>query len=124
MMQHLTAEGDVEEREELLDGRVQVALGGATGDLDVSCTLVWLLGRDGDVPLEEGYLTLVSEDGELEAALESGTVAEQPETGAAVVRAAFVVDATSGGLSTEGARLHAEIDVGAERWSGELTLEG
>ena len=123
--ERLLAEGDVEEREELLDGRVQVALGGAAGETVVACTLVWRLGRTGDVPLEEGFLTLEGADGgsEVNASLDDGSVAEQPETGAATVRATFVVDAASGGRVREGARLRGEFEVGSERWTAALVIE-
>ena len=45
------AEGEVSEREELLDGRLQLVLDGETADgLAVSFSLVWLLGREGATP--------------------------------------------------------------------------
>ena len=129
------ATGEVVEREELLDGRSQVVLEGdalsegAAGEAAVTLTLVWLLGRDGEVPLTEGYITLVSSDhnageaGELNASLEAGTAEVSAETGAAVVRATFVVDAVEGGLAEPGARLACDLEVGAEEWGGELRLD-
>ncbi|MDA1062492.1 MAG: hypothetical protein O2895_06260 [Chloroflexi bacterium] len=134
--------GEVVEREELLDGRSQVVLEGealseggadgaaaAGGEAAVTLTLVWLLGRDGEVPLTEAYITLVGSDhnagvaGELNASLEAGTAEVSAETGAAVVRATFVVDAVEGGLAEPGARLACDLEVGAEEWGGELRLD-
>lgn len=118
--------GEVTEREELLDGRFQVVLEGeadGVAGLEVTCTLVWLLGREGAVPLSEGFLTVVeAERGELNASLEAGSVSERGETGAAVVRARFLVDAVDGALAVVGDGVRAELEVGVEGWSGELLL--
>ena len=118
--------GEVSEQEELLDGRFQVVLEGEAdgdGELEVTCTLVWLLGRAGAVPLSEGFLTVVvAELGELNASLEAGSVSERGETGAAVVRARFLVDAVDGELAHVGDGVRAELEVGVEAWSGELAL--
>ena len=119
------ATGEVIEREELLDGRSQVVLdgAGAAGGVTASLTLVWLLGREGEVPLVEGYITVSAADGgELNASLERGTAEVSAETGAAIVRATFVVDAVEGGLAEPGARIVCELEVGAEEWRGELRL--
>ena len=120
------AAGEVVEREELLDGRAQVVLDGAAGSeggVAVALTLVWLLGREGEVPLAEGYATVSADDGgELNASLEAGTAAVSAETGAAVVRATFVVDGVEGGLAERGARIACELEVGAEEWRGALRL--
>ena len=134
-MNELRASGEVSEREELLDGRFQVVLDGvaeanARGNdaaIEVSVTLVWLLGREGGVPLDEGYVTLVLEGGgEVNASLESGDVEESAETGASVVRGVFAVDAVEGevGDLASAASVRCELEVGAESWSGELRLEG
>ena len=128
MTQRWSVAGEVSEREELLDGRFQVALDGEAGDapgIDVSWTLVWLLGREGEVELSEGYVTLVdAERGELNASLAAGSVIAGDETGAAQVRASFVVDALDGTLAAEGDRVACDLEVGVEEWSGELRLGG
>ena len=93
--------GEVIEREELLDGRCQVVLDGvadSTDDPDAggvafAVSLVWLLGREGEVPLTEGFVTVAADAGELNASLDAGGVETSDETGAAAVRARFVVDA-------------------------------
>ncbi len=119
------AAGEVSEREELLDGRSQVVLDGDADGLAVTLTLVWLIGREGEVPLTEGYLTLVDPDGgEANASLEAGGVSQSAETGAASVRATFVVDAVDGALAVPGDRASCELEIGAESWSGELRLGG
>ena len=118
-------DGEVSEREELLDGRSQVVLEGDTEGLVVTLTLVWLIGREGEVPLTEGFLTLVDPDGgEVNASLEAGGVSQSAETGAASVRATFVVDAVDGALAVPGDRAGCELEIGAESWSGELRLGG
>ena len=121
--------GEISEREELLDGRFQVVLDGGAEDtsgIEVSLTLVWLLGREGEVPLSEGYVTVVdAEQGELNASLEAGTALVSGETGAAQVRASFVVDAVDavdGALAAVGDRVSCELEVGVEDWTGELRL--
>ncbi|MYB42998.1 MAG: hypothetical protein F4X76_12640 [Chloroflexi bacterium] len=121
-------EGEVSEREELLDGRFQVVLDGAAEEapgIEVSWTLVWLLGRQGEVSLSEGYVTVVeAERGELNASLEAGTVLAGDETGAAQVRASFAVDAVDGTLAAEGDRVTCDLEVGVEQWAGELRVGG
>ena len=124
----LRVEGEVSEREELLDGRFQVVLDGEAADapgVEVSCTLVWLLGREGEVELSEGYVTVVDAGaGELNASLDAGTVLAGDETGAAQVRASFAVDAVDGALAAEGDRVSCDLEVGVEEWAGELRLGG
>ena len=123
----LRVEGEVSEREELLDGRFQVVLDGeaAAPGVEVSCTLVWLLGREGEVELSEGYVTVVdAETGELTASLDSGSVLVGDETGAAQVRATFAVDAVDGAIAAEGDRVSCDLEVGVEEWAGELQLGG
>ena len=121
-------EGEVSEREELLDGRFQVVLDGAAEEapgIEVSWNLVWLLGREGEVPLSEGYVTVVDADrGELNASLGAGSVLAGDETGAAQVRGTFVVDAVDGTLAAEGDRVSCDLEVGVEEWAGELRLGG
>ena len=95
-------------------------------------SLVWLLGREGAVPLTEGFVTVADDAGELNASLDAGNVEASDETGAAAVRARFVVDAAEGDLTgfpqlradpASGARLTCDIEVGTESWSGEIRLE-
>ena len=132
--------GEVIEREELLDGRCQVVLDGEADSADeadaggvaFAVSLVWLLGREGEVPLAEGYVTVADDAAELNASLDTGNVETSDETGAAAVRARFVVDAAEGDLGgfpqlrgdpASGARVTCDIEVGTESWSGELRLE-
>ena len=132
--------GEVIEREELLDGRCQVVLDGEADSADeadaggvaFAVSLVWLLGREGEVPLAEGYVTVADDAAELNASLDAGNVETSDETGAAAVRARFVVDAAEGDLGgfpqlrgdpASGARVTCDIEVGTESWSGELRLE-
>ena len=132
--------GEVIEREELLDGRCQVVLDGEAdasdeadaGGVAFAVSLVWLLGREGEVPLAEGYVTIADAAAELNASLDAGNVETSDETGAAAVRARFVVDAAEGDLDgfpqlrgdpASGARVTCDIEVGTESWSGELRLE-
>ena len=127
--------GEVIEREELLDGRCQVVLDGETGadGVAVALSLVWLLGREGEVPLAEGFATLAADAGELNASLDVGRVEASDETGAAAVRATFTIDAAEGDLAAfplppggdpSAAVVACDIEVGAESWSGELRLDG
>ena len=118
------AAGEVVEREELLDGRFQVVLDGQDQGVAVALTLVWLLAREGEVPLAEGYVTVSADSGELNASLEAGTAEVSAETGAASVRATFVVDGVEGGLAEPGTRIACELEVGAEEWRGTLELGG
>lgn len=131
--------GEVIEREELLDGRCQVVLDGESDGTDdgaagvvFAVSLVWLLGREGAIPLSEGYVTVADDAGELNASLDAGSVEASEETGAAAVRARFAVDAAEGDLTgfaqlsgdaVGGARVTCDIEVGTESWSGELRLE-
>ena len=120
------------EREELLDGRCQVVLDGEavadgddteTGGVVFALSLVWLLGREGEVPLAEGFVTVATDAGELNASLDAGSVGTNEETGAATVRASFVVDAVEGEPAASGEQVTCDIEVGTESWSGELRLE-
>ncbi len=135
-------EGEVSERAELLNGALQlsiegvVAAGSAATDRvgtdeaapwELSASLSWRLGRDGDVPLSEGDLTLEGRDGEFFETLTEGVAAVDPDSGAATVRATFMIDGVEGdrlldlGLRADSA-VAAEFAIDAERWSGELRL--
>ncbi len=143
----LRGDGEVSERTELLNGTLQLSIEGvvAAGSAvagsaatdgvatenaapwELSASFAWRLGRDGDVPLSEGDLTLESSDGELFATLGEGVATVDPDTGAASLRATFIVDGVQGerladlGLRPNSA-VTAELTVDAERWSGELRL--
>lgn len=135
----LRGAGEVSERTELLNGTLQLSIEGAVGadsaardgaaPWELSASFAWKLGRDGDVPLSEGDLTLEGRDGELFATLGEGVAAVDPDSGAATVRATFVVDGVEGerlgalGLRPDSS-VSAELTVEAERWSGELRLPG
>ncbi len=137
-------EGEVSERTELLNGTLQlsiegeVAADGAVTDSavadsaaswELSASFAWRLARDGDVPLSEGDLSLEGHDGELFATLDAGVATVDPDSGAATVRATFIIDGVEGerlatlGLRPDGA-VSAELTVEAERWRGELRLPG
>ena len=127
-------EGEVSERTELLNGTLQVSIEGevaadGAASWELSASFAWRLARDGDVPLSEGDLSLEGHDGELFATLGAGVATVDPDSGAATVRATFIIDGVEGerlaalGLRPDGA-VTAEITVEAERWSGELRLPG
>ena len=84
------------------------------------------------MPLSEGYVTIADDYADLNASLDAVSVEPSDETGAAAVRARFVVDAAEGDLDafpqlrgdpSSRARVACEIEVGTESWSGELRLE-
>ncbi len=116
--------GEVSEREDLLDGRVRVELDGSAEDWSVAASLGWRRGREGEVALEEGELTLTAGTAELYASLagDGGAVEPDPETGAADVRANFVVEGTAGDWPAPVDRLVCTLAIGTEEWSGELSL--
>lgn len=114
--------GEVSEREDLLDGRVRVELEGSAENWSVAASLGWRRGREGDVALEEGDLTLASGSREIYASVDGGSARRDPETGAVDVRASFVVDGSTGGWLRPGARLSCDFVVGSEEWSGELRI--
>ncbi len=127
-------EGEVSERAELLNGSLQLSIEGAVGvdggaPWELSASFAWQLGRDGDVPLTEGDLALEGRDGELFATLGDGVATVDPDSGAATVRATFIIDGVEGerlidlGLRPDDA-VSAELTVEAERWRGELRLPG
>lgn len=124
--QRLQARGEVSDRQELLDGRYQVALDGEAEDIVISGTLTWSLGREGDVPIEEADLTLEDDEVELNASLAGGTIEDgrmrlNPDTGAASVTVSLTVDAAE---EWDGApeRVELDIEIGVDEWFGELRL--
>ncbi|HJM74646.1 MAG TPA: hypothetical protein QGI71_02110 [Dehalococcoidia bacterium] len=116
--------GEVSEREDLLDGRVRVDLDGDAEGWDVTASFGWRRGPGGEVALEEGELTLTAGTAELYASLDGdgGAVEPDAETGAADVRANFVVEGTAGEWPALVDRLVCTLAIGTEEWSGELRL--
>jgi hypothetical protein len=116
--------GEVSEREDLLDGRVRVDLDGDAEGWDVTASFGWRRGPGGEVALEEGELTLTAGTAELYASLDGdgGAVEPDAETGAADVRANFVVEGTAGEWPALVDRLVFTLAIGTEEWSGELRL--
>ncbi len=122
--------GDVVERQELLDGTVQLVLEGESGHLQLSATFSWRIGGDGEAELREGELTL--EDGsvpdavsELYALLDSGTLTVDAESGDLRIECLYVVDGAVGdwgplGAGREHGRLPGSFAVAAAEWSGRL----
>jgi hypothetical protein len=122
-----TASGEVTERAELLNGSLQVALDGEVESREeqpwrCSSSMSWQIGRAGEVPLSEGDLTLEAGSGELFAVLDHGTASVDPDTGAATVRAVFLVDGAQGGALAPGDRVECLLHIEAETWTGELRL--
>ncbi|MEE8336718.1 MAG: hypothetical protein V3R95_01520 [Dehalococcoidia bacterium] len=117
-------QGEVSEREDLLDGRVRVDLDGDAEGWTVTASFGWRRGREGEVVLEEGELTLASDGGELYASIDGGAVEADGEIGAAHVRADFVVEGTDGDWPAPVARIVCTLVIGTEQWSGELRLGG
>ncbi len=122
--------GDVSERGELLNGSMQLALDGAAvhaaSELQISVILAWRLGREGAVALEEGELAL--DDGvstlEVVASVADGTAEEDPDTGSSLVDALFTIEESNTPEFVAGTQLRAELDIGAEQWSGSMTFDG
>jgi hypothetical protein len=126
-------QGEISEREDLLDGRVRIDLdgraGGESGDDGdggggwvVAASFGWRRGREGAVELDEGELTLIDGDQELFASLDMGTAEPDDETGAARISASFVIDHSAGDWPQPVARIACTVDAGSEQWSGELRL--
>ena len=116
------AQGEVTEREDLLDGRVRVELAGEAAGWLVEAAFGWRRGRAGETQLDAAdcFLTLIDGDRELHASVEAGTVAIDPETGAAGVDVRFAVEEVEGGFAVRGRRLTGAFTVGIEAWSGEI----
>ena len=121
--------GEVSEREDLLDGRVRVEIeggdagtGGAEG-WTLTASFGWRRGRDGEVALDEGDLTLACGAREVYASIDGGTARPDPETAAVHVRARFVVDGSTGGWLRPGARLSGEFAIRAVEWEGDVRLD-
>jgi hypothetical protein len=123
----IIASGEVSERQELLDGRCVVELDGGAGELAITCSLSWRLGRDGDVPVEEGALTIEGERGEVSAVLagappERGVVRTNADTGTTFVRAGFEVEAAEGGVAAPGDAIECELEIGVDEWRGRVVV--
>lgn len=119
--------GEVSEREDLLDGRVRVDLEGEAEGWIVTASFGWRRGREGAVALDEGELTLTADGAELYASIDGGgdggAVEADAETGAAELRANFVVEGTDGDWPAPVDRLVCTLAIGTEQWSGELRLD-
>jgi len=120
-LDQLTAAGEVTEREDLLDARVRVALEGEAGPWAVDGVFGWRRGRSGAIEIEpqDSYLTLASDDAEVNAIALDGTVDVDPDTALARIEARLLIE---DGPSA-GARLAAELAIGVEGWSGTIRLE-
>lgn len=121
--------GEVSERAELLNGTMQLALDGATSEVttpwELTIALAWRLGREGAIRLEEGDLALDdagATSAELVALLDSGTAEEDIDTGNAIIEALFTIEESNVAALEAGARLHCQFEVGAEQWTGVMTL--
>ena len=120
------AHGEVTDREDLLDGRVRVELAGEAAGWLVEAAFGWRRGRAGETQLDAAdcFLTLIDGDRELHASVEAGTVAVDPETGAADVEVRFVVEEVGGGFAIPDRRLTGSFTLGVEAWSGEIRFGG
>jgi hypothetical protein len=126
-------QGEISEREDLLDGRVRIDLDGRAGGERggggddgggwvVAASFGWQRGRAGSVELDEGELALLDGDHELFASLVTGTAESDEETGAARISARFLIDDSAGDWPQPVARIACTLDAGSEQWSGELRL--
>ncbi len=124
--------GEVSERQELLNGTVQLSLEGEASGLFLAATFAWQLARD-DVELLEGDLTLEDRtvsDGthELYALLHAGTCVIDPDTGEARIEGTYLVDGLVGdwlmlgAAGREGGRLPCRFVIGASEWQGEINV--
>lgn len=119
--------GEVSDRQERLNGDLLLELDGFVdaGDEEwaVTLNLAWVIGREGEIALSEGDLTVLSEDGdEVNARLQRGAAAMDADTGAARVQAAFIVDVADSPWATEGDVLTCVVEVSGDEWVGELRL--
>ncbi len=116
-------QGEVSEREDLLDGRVRLDLDGDAAGWVVVLSLGWRRGREG-VALDEAELTLEDGPRELYGSLESGTVEADAETGAANIVVTLAVDGSTDDWAARPDRVSCSLAIGGEQWSGELRLGG
>ncbi len=127
--------GEVSERQELLDGTVQLSLEGEASGLFLAASFAWRLAGDGETELIEGDLTLEDRsvpDGthELYALLHVGTCEIDHDTGAARIEGSYLVDGLVGdwlmlgAAGREGGRLPCRFEIGASEWQGELNVPG
>lgn len=119
--------GEVSDRQERLNGDLLLELDGFVdaGDEEwaVTLNLAWVIGREGEIALSEGDLSVLSEDGdEVNARLQRGAAAMDADTGAARVQAAFIVDVADSPWATEGDVLTCVVEVSGDEWVGELRL--
>lgn len=119
--------GEVSDRQERLNGDLLLELDGFVdaGDEEwaVTLNLAWVIGREGEIALSEGDLSVLGEDGdEVNARLQRGAAALDPDTGAAHVQAAFVIDVADSPWASEGDVLTCVVDVNGDEWMGELRI--
>jgi len=119
--EELSAAGEVTEREDLLDGRVRVAIEGEAGAWGLDAVFGWRRGRSGAIEIEppDSYLTLLSDDAEVNASAVDGTVEVDPDTALARIEARLVIEEGP----SAGSRLRADLAIGTESWSGSISLE-
>jgi hypothetical protein len=117
----LTAAGEVTEREDLLDARVRLALEGEAGAWSLDAVFGWRRGRSGAIEIEpqDSYVTLASDDEELNAIALSGTVNVDPDTALARIDARLLIEDGP----AAGGHLAVELAVGIETWTGTIRLE-
>ena len=122
----LEASGEVSDREELLDGRMQVVLDGEAAGRPLSCALTWTLGRAGEVAVEEADLTFETDEGELNALLSAdlggGVVRVDPDTGQAVAELTLIVEAAAGDHQATARSVRCSFEIGVDGWSGVVRL--
>ena len=124
-----TLSGEVSERAELLNGSMQLSLDGLAAGGDqrwaLAVSLAWRLGREDGVSLDEGDLALDDDgvtDAEVVAILADGSAEEDMDTGNAIVDARFIIEESNVDGFAPGASLRCRFEVGAEQWSGALTV--
>jgi hypothetical protein len=124
-----SASGEVTEREDLLDGRVRVALQGTAGPWQLDAVIGWRRGRTDaiEVEPEDTYLTLFGDGGEFNAAAVGGTVTVDPDTAAADVEAALTLERGAGSAERPArdrtGAIEVALNVGLEAWSGTVRLD-
>jgi len=103
---------------------MQLTLDGEAANADPTWTiesaLSWRLGRSGAVTLDEGDLTLEAGAEELVAVLDHGTAEIDPDTGGVEIEAIFTIESVSGVELPADGMLRAQLEIGAESWTGEL----
>lgn len=119
----LSASGEVTEREDLLDGRVRVALEGAAGPWQFDAVIGWRRGRTEAIEVEpqDSYLTLSNDEDELNASVVRGAVSVDPDTGLAQIEATLALESNDD-EATRGA-IEIALSVDLDGWSGAVRLD-